>query len=56
MVCEILVCSVLSFGMDHINNLKVKDLMVLLRYHFGSETLKGSPNKMELVESVKYIL
>ena len=23
---EVLVCSVLAFGMDHINNLKVKDL------------------------------
>ena len=41
--CEVLVCSVLAFGMDHINNLKVKDLRVLLRYHFGSEILKGGP-------------
>ena len=29
--CGVLVCSVLEFGMDHINNLKVKDLGVLLR-------------------------
>ena len=35
--CEVLVCSVLSFDMDHINNLKVKGLRVLLSYHFGSE-------------------
>ena len=34
---EVSVRSVLAFGMDHINNLKVKDLRVLLRYHFGSE-------------------
>ena len=34
--CEALVCSVLTFGMDHINNLKVKELQVLLCYHFGS--------------------
>ena len=40
--------------MDHINNLKVKDLRVLLRYHFGSEKLKGSPKKVEIVEAVKY--
>ena len=38
--------------MDHINNLKVKDLQVLLCYHFGLERLKGSPNKVELVEAV----
>ena len=38
--------------MDHINNLKVKDLRVLLRYHFGSERLKGIPTKVELVEAV----
>ena len=42
--------------MDHINNLKVKDLRVLLRHHFGSEKLKGSPNKVELVEAVTYFL
>ena len=53
--CEVLVCSVLEFGMDHINNLKVKDLRVLLCYHFGSEKLKGSPNKVELVGAVKTI-
>ena len=52
--CEVLVRSVLAFGMDHINNLKVKDIMVLLRYHFGSEKLKGIPNKVELVGAVKY--
>ena len=50
--CETLVCSVLTFGIDHINNLKVKDLWELLCYHFGSERLKGSPKKVELVETV----
>ena len=50
--CEALVHSVLTFGMDNINNLKVKEIRVLLRYHFGSETLKGTPNKVELVEAV----
>ena len=34
--CEVLVHSVLAFGMDHINNLKVKGLRVLLCYQFGS--------------------
>ena len=51
---EVLVHSVLEFGMGNINNLKVKDLRVLLCYHFGSEKLKGSPNKVELVGAVKY--
>ena len=54
--CEVLVRSVLAFGMDHINNLKVKDLRVLLCYDFGSEKFKGSPNKVELVGAVKYCL
>ena len=47
-----MVRSVLTFGMDHINILKVKEIWVLLRYHFGSERLKGIPKKVELVESV----
>ena len=38
--------------MDNINNLKVKDIWVLLSYHFGSERLKGIPKKVELVEAV----
>ena len=50
--CEALVRSVLTFGMDHINKLKVKELQVLLHYHFGSERLKGSPKKVELMEAV----
>ena len=50
--CEDLVRSVLIFGMDHINNLKVKDIWVLLHYHFRSERLKGIPKKVELVEAV----
>ena len=53
--CEVLVHSVLVFGMDHINNLKVKDLRFLLCYHFGSEKLKGIPKKLELVGDVKHI-
>ena len=44
-----------AFGMDHINNLKVKDLRVLLRYQFWSEKLKGIPKKVELMGAVKYI-
>ena len=47
-----MVRSVLKFGVDHINNLKVKELRVFLRYHFGSERLKGTPKKVELVEAV----
>ena len=50
--CEYLVLSVSEFGMDHINNLKVKDLGVLFHYHFWSENLKGIPNKVELLEAV----
>ena len=50
--CEALVCYVLTFGTDHINILKFKELWVLLRYQFGSERLKGSPKKVELVEAV----
>ena len=38
--------------MDNINNLKVKELRVLLRYDFGSQRLKGTPKKVELVEAV----
>ena len=52
---EVLVCSVLVFSMDHINNLKVKDLRVIIRYHSGSENLKGIPKKLKLVGAVKYI-
>ena len=52
--CEVLVRSVLAFGMDHINNIKFMGLRVLLRYNFGSEKLKGIPNKVELVGDVKY--
>ena len=37
--------------MDHINILKVKELRVLLCYQFGSERLKGSPKKVELLEA-----
>ena len=54
--CEVLVCSVLEFGMDHINNLKMKDLRVLLCYHFGPENLKMSEKKVELVKAVKCFL
>ena len=53
--CESLVCYVLKFGMDHINNLKVKELRMLLWDHFGLEILKGIPNKVELVEAVTYL-
>ena len=47
-----MVPSVLTFGMDHINNLKVKEIWVLIRYHFGSERLEGIPKKVGLVEAV----
>ena len=53
--CEVVVHSVLAFGMDHTNNLKVKDIRVLLRYHFGSDNLKASPKKVELLEAIIYI-
>ena len=38
--------------MDHIKKLKSKDIKVLLYYYFGSEKLKVSPKKVELVEAV----
>ena len=38
--CEILVRLVLAFGMDHIKNLKVKELRVIICYNFGSEILR----------------
>ena len=43
--CKVLVCLILGFDIDHINNLKVKDLRVLICYHSGSEKLKGIPKK-----------
>ena len=54
--CEVLVFPVLAFGIYHINNLKVKDIRVILCYHFGSDKLKGIPIKVEIVEAVKYFL
>ena len=54
--CEFLLRSVFEFGMDHIKNLKVKELRMLLHYHFRSEKLKSSPNKVELVEAVNDFL
>ena len=47
-----MVCSVLKFGIDHINKIKVKELQVILSYQFGLERLKGTPKKVELVEAV----
>ena len=47
-----MVCSVLTIGMDHINNLKAKELRVPVHYHFGSERFKGIPKKVELVQAV----
>ena len=44
--CEVLVHSVSAFGMDHINKLKVKELRVILIYHFESETFNGIPKKL----------
>ena len=38
--------------MDHIKNIKVKDIKVILCYYFGSGKLKGSLDKLELVEAV----
>ena len=51
-ICGVLVNLVLGFGMYHINNLKVKEIMLLIHYHFGSEMLKGSPKKVECAEAV----
>ena len=54
--CEVLVRSVLIFGMDYINNLKMKDIRVIICYHFRSEKLKGIPKKVELVDAVEDFL
>ena len=43
---------VLSYDMDHINNLKVKDLNVLLWYNLETEKLMEVPKKVELIEDV----
>ena len=50
--CEALVISVLKLGMDHINNLRVKYIWVLLCYYLGLESLKWIPKKVERVEDV----
>ena len=50
--CAVFFGSVLAFGMDHINILKVKELRVMLWYHLGSGKLKVITNKVELVEGV----
>ena len=42
------------FGVDHIKKLKIKYKKVLLYYYFGSEKLKGIPNRVELLEAVMY--
>ena len=53
--CEILVISVLAFGMYRINNLKVTYLRVILHYHFGSEKFNNIPNKVELLEAFIFL-
>ena len=47
-----MVPSIFKFGMDRINNFKVKELRVIFRYQFWSERLKRIPKKVELVEAV----
>ena len=49
---EVLVHSVLEFGMNHTKSLRVKELRVLIHYHFRPEKLKGVSKKVELVEDV----
>ena len=39
--CELLVCLVLVFGMDHIKNFKVKEIMVLLCCHLRVRKVEG---------------
>ena len=47
--CEVLVRSVLAFGMDHINNLEVKDIGVLLKLNSSIKLLKSLLfNKLKL--------
>ena len=49
---EFLVHSVLSFGINYTKNLKLKDIVVLLHFNFRPLKLKGTPNKLKLVEAV----
>ena len=42
--------------MDHIKNLKVKKLRVLLHYHSVSEKFKKVPNKLDILEAVNEFL
>ena len=41
-----------KFGIDHINNIEVKELRVVIFYYLFSVELKGSLIKLELVEAV----
>ena len=50
--CEFLAHSGSVLLTDHINNLEVKELRLLLCYYFRSEKLMRIPNKVELVEAV----
>ena len=45
----ILAGSVLDYGTDHINNLKVKYFKVLIIYHFMSKTFKVFQRKCNLL-------
>ena len=56
LTCGVLVHLVLEFGMYLIKKPKVKDLRVLIHYHFGSEKLKGRPKKLGLVEVITQCL
>ena len=38
--------------MYHIKNLKAKEPKFLPHYYFGSEKLRGTPKKVQLVEAV----
>ena len=49
--CEVLVCPVLEFGMDHINNLKVKDIRRFFAITLGQKSLRGSQRKCNLCKT-----
>ena len=50
--CIVFICLVLSFGMDHIKNLRVKYIKILLHYNLWLYNLKGIYKKVVFVEAI----
>ena len=50
--CIVFIFLVLSFGMDHIKNLRVKYIKILLHYNLWLYNLKGIYKKVVFVEAI----